>query len=533
MISVVSALAQSAEPEGSGALLIRTTGTRISRVGWLSSIAGALVTFMAVGFFIPILGLSHQQGKLALLNGPLIAIYLVAFGLMQQRMGDRYAARALDWLAEDREPTPEEHRLTLKLAAWSIKGDAIGWLIAGLLFSVLNGLVQSWTLAAVVAATIWLGGETTCALGYLLHERTLRPIIARALAVRPAGSRVAPGVRMRLGMAWLLGTGVPFVGLFVLGIVGAVGSLDHPQYIGTAVIFLASVGTFTGFLATILAAKAIAHPVTAVRIGLERIARGELDVDVPVDDGSEVGQLQAGFNRMAEGLRERERIRDLFGRQVGQEVARAALSEGVRLGGEEREVAALFVDLVGSTSLALALPPTEVVRVLNRFFRVVVEVVEAEGGLVNKFEGDAALCVFGAPVVCQDCAGDALRAARRLAARLSRELPEVDFGIGVSAGEAVAGNVGAEHRFEYTVIGDPVNEAARLAELAKERPERVLGSSAALDRAGESERRAWSVTEAAVLRGRLAPTQLAHPQLQLDSPPEAPGQSENPTVPTQ
>jgi adenylate cyclase len=196
-------------------------------------------------------------------------------------------------------------------------------------------------------------------------------------------------------------------------------------------------------------------------------------------------------------------------------------------------VAALFVDLVGSTSLALALPPTEVVRVLNRFFRVVVEVVEAEGGLVNKFEGDAALCVFGAPVVCQDCAGDALRAARRLAARLSRELPEVDFGIGVSAGEAVAGNVGAEHRFEYTVIGDPVNEAARLAELAKERPERVLGSSAALDRAGESERRAWSVTEAAVLRGRLAPTQLAHPQLQLASPPEAPGQSENPTVPTQ
>lgn len=320
---------------------------------------------------------------------------------------------------------------------------------------------------------------------------------------------------MRLGMAWLLGTGVPFVGVFVLGIVGAFGSVQHAHYIGGAVIFLAIVGSCTGLLATILAAKAIAHPVSAVRVGLERVARGELDVDVPVDDSSEVGQLQAGFNRMAEGLRERERIRDMFGRQVGQEVARAALSEGVRLGGEEREIAALYVDLVGSTSLALALPPTEVVRLLNRFFRVVVEVVEAEGGLVNKFEGDAALSVFGAPVVCEDCAGDGLRAARRLAARLSHELPEVDFGIGVSAGVAVAGNVGAERRFEYTVIGDPVNEAARLAELAKERPERVLASSAALDRAGEAERQAWSVTEAAVLRGRLAPTQLAHPELQL------------------
>jgi adenylate cyclase len=237
-------------------------------------------------------------------------------------------------------------------------------------------------------------------------------------------------------------------------------------------------------------------------------------VHVHVDDASEVGQLQAGFNRMAEGLRERERIRDLFGRQVGQDVAHAALSAGVKLGGEEREIAALFIDLVGSTSLALALPPTEVVRVLNRFFRVIVEVVEAEGGLVNKFEGDAALCVFGAPVEREDPAGDALRTARRLAERLSSELPEIDFGIGVSAGVAVAGNVGAERRFEYTVIGDPVNEAARLAELAKERPERVLSSSAALSRALSPEARAWSITEEALLRGRLAPTQLAHPELQ-------------------
>src|SRR5919202_6552380 len=164
---------------------------------------------------------------------------------------------------------------------------------------------------------------------------------------------------------------------------------------------------------------------------------------------------------MAGGLAERELIRDLFGRQVGREVARAALREGTRLGGEDREIGALFVDLTGSTSMALAMPPTEVVRLLNRFFRVVIEVIEEQGGLVNKFEGDAALCIFGAPVASDNPAGDALRAARLLAERLDREVPEVDFGIGVSAGRAVAGNVGAEHRFEYTVIGDPVNEAAR------------------------------------------------------------------------
>ena len=80
-----------------------------------------------------------------------------------------------------------------------------------------------------------------------------------------------------------------------------------------------------------------------MREAVDRIAAGDLDVSVPIDDSSEVGRLQAGFNRMAEGLRERERIRDLFGRQVGHDVARAALDEGTRLGGEEREIGALFV----------------------------------------------------------------------------------------------------------------------------------------------------------------------------------------------
>jgi adenylate cyclase len=364
----------------------------------------------------------------------------------------------------------------------------------------------------VVAATIWLGGETMCALIYLASERILRPVTARALAVRPTDETVAPGVRGRLTMAWALGTGVPLLGVLVVATVGLTKSGVGTEYVAAAVVFLGALATFAGLLATLFAAKAIADPLTSVREGLEKIEEGDLEVRVPVDDGSEVGLLQAGFNRMAEGLCERERIRDMFGRQVGEEVARAALLEGTRLGGEEREVGALFVDLVGSTSMAMAMPPTEVVRLLNRFFRVVVEVVEAEGGLVSKFEGDAALCVFGAPVPREDPAGDALRAARALAERLSRDVPETDFGIGISAGIAVAGNVGAEHRFEYTVIGDPVNEAARLSELAKQRPERVLASEVALTRATDSESDSWSVTDSTVLRGRSVATSVAHPR---------------------
>jgi class 3 adenylate cyclase len=141
-----------------------------------------------------------------------------------------------------------------------------------------------------------------------------------------------------------------------------------------------------------------------------------------------------------------------------------------------------------------------------------VDAAEEHGGWVNKFEGDGALCVFGAPNARRDAAGDALRAARSIRERLADELPSVDAGIGVSAGPAVAGNVGTEQRHEYTVIGDPVNEAARLCELAKRRPERVLASAAVVERADTEEAANWELDESVVLRGRETPTRLATPR---------------------
>jgi adenylate cyclase len=478
----------------------------------VANAAGTVVVFTSVGFLIPIFLHPSDRAGLALLNAPLIVAYFLLAQFVVGRYADRHQAATLDWVVKERAPDTREHRLTLGLALYEAKLAALSWIAAGVLFSALNAVAHSWDFAAVAAATIWCGGETTCALVYLASERVLRPVIARALAARLSDGTAAPGVRGRLVMAWLLGTGVPLLGVLVVGTVGVTKSGVATEYVAAAVLFLGAVATGVGLLATVFAAKAISDPVTSVRTGLERVERGDLDAHVPVDDGSEVGLLQAGFNRMAEGLRERERIRDLFGRQVGEDVARAALRDGTRLGGEEREIGAVFIDLVGSTSMALAMPPTEVVRLLNRFFRVVVEVVGAEGGLVSKFQGDAALCVFGAPVTSEDPTSDALRCARALAARLSRDVPEIDFGIGISAGVAVAGNVGAEHRFEYTVVGDPVNEAARLSELAKQRPERVLASEAALARAVEAESSAWSVTDSAVLRGRNVATGMAHPR---------------------
>jgi adenylate cyclase len=171
----------------------------------------------------------------------------------------------------------------------------------------------------------------------------------------------------------------------------------------------------------------------------------------------------------------------------------------------------LFIDLVGSTTLAATRPPAEVVVLLNEFFRIVVDAVDKQGGFVNKFQGDAALAIFGAPLEHPDACGAALAAARELHDELIEGLGANEFGIGVSAGRAIAGHIGAQARFEYTVIGDPVNEAARLTELAKLEDGHVLASAVAVSGAVDAEALCWDVGEVVELRGRAAPTQLARP----------------------
>jgi class 3 adenylate cyclase len=192
-------------------------------------------------------------------------------------------------------------------------------------------------------------------------------------------------------------------------------------------------------------------------------------------------------------------------------VAALAEQQRPRLGGEERHAAVIFVDIIGSTQLVTGRPAVEVVDLLNRFFAVVVEEVDRHHGLVNKFEGDAALAVFGAPVTLDHPADEALAAARAVAERLNAEIPECQAGIGVASGQVVAGNVGAKERFEYTVIGEPVNEAARLCELAKDAPSRLLASSETVSAATESERARWTFGDTVTLRGHDEPTRLALP----------------------
>ena len=450
-------------------------------------------------------------GHVVRANAVAAALYIVVAVPIGYVWGFRHFQGLDDWLASGAPPSAHEQRVVLRGPLHLLKVQAVLWLGAVVPLTVINGSF-SGALARNVALTVALGGTTTCAVTYLLSERVLRPITMRALADGLPGRESLPGVAARALLAWALGTGVAVVGLALVAAFVLAGASTNVTQLAETILALALTALLAGGLVTLLAARATADPIHSVADALSQVQAGHFDVRVPVYDGTEVGLLQSGFNRMSAGLAERERIRELFGRQVGEDVARAALEGDIELGGEERDVAILFVDLIGSTALAADRPPQEVVTVINRFFAVVVQAVDGQGGWINKFEGDGALAIFGAPIALTDAYGRALAAARTAASELARQLPEHPAAVGVSAGLAVAGHIGETQRYEYTVIGDPVNEAARLTELAKTEPGRVLASAVVVRGAADAEAQRWELGDAVTLRGRSEPTRLARPR---------------------
>ncbi len=198
---------------------------------------------------------------------------------------------------------------------------------------------------------------------------------------------------------------------------------------------LGGVALVVGLFAVILAARASADPITSVRQAINDVEQGDLDVEVPVYDASELGLLQAGFNRMVGGLRERERIREVFGTYVDRDVAEHILEEGTAMEGEEVEVTLMFLDVRDFTGFAERAPAREVVATLNRLFERAVPIIREHHGHVDKFVGDGLLAVFGAPRRDRDHAEQAMGAALAIAAAVAEEFEgELEIGIGVNSG---------------------------------------------------------------------------------------------------
>ncbi|MDO7869105.1 adenylate/guanylate cyclase domain-containing protein [Nocardioides jiangxiensis] len=421
----------------------------------------------------------------------------------------RQVEPVVSWLEARRSPTDDEKLALLAVPRTAFAFHARGWMLGVVTFMLLNAWRLGWNGAWSVGQIVLIAGICASALAYLVAERLIRPLASVALRNGvPERARLRTVVT-RTMFAWALGTAAPVVGLVMVGSRLLTDDTNVTvNQIARTMIVIALIALVVGGLMILLAGRATSDPVRQLRLGLAQLERGDLDVHLPIYDGTDIGVLQAGFNDMAAGLRERERMRDLFGRHVGDDVARAALEGGVRLRGEARYVGVLFTDVIGSTTLATEREPGEVVMLLNRFFEIVIDVVHQHDGWINKFEGDAALAVWGVPTEVEDLERKVLHAARELGRRLQDELPEVPAGIGVTAGEVVAGNVGVAERYEYTLIGDPVVEASRLSEVAKRFPGRVVANAALLDAAGP-EAEAWVRKNPVRPRGRVAETVIA------------------------
>ena len=473
-----------------------------------TNVLAAIGSMLFVRYLIPMpevreLGLGGQLGAIgviyaavAVVLGVVVTLYLFRPVLEWQRHPDGHDPNMVRHLVM-RLPVLQT---IIVVAVWGI----------GIAIVTAGALRVDARLAAVVLTTALLTAFVTAVLTYLQAERLVRPIAASALARRFEDSTLQPPIKWQLYLTWFTTSAVPMVGVLLLTIAqrygyftGTVGELT------SAIVALITAGIVTGFVGTALVIMSVVDPIKELQGAINRVRRGEQNTQVDIYDGSEIGVLQAGFNEMMRGLRDRQRVRDVFGQYVGAEVAQKALEERPELGGEERKVAVLFIDVVGSTSFAVDHTPEEVVAALNEFFDVVVEVVHRNKGVINKFQGDAALAVFGAPVSLHDAASHALQAAREL----QRDLAglELKAGIGVASGHVVAGHVGGADRFEYTVIGDAVNGAARLTDLAKDTPGMVLTNAATLRAANEVEQQRWTLMKSVELRGRGKMTQLARP----------------------
>ena len=202
-------------------------------------------------------------------------------------------------------------------------------------------------------------------------------------------------------------------------------------------------------------ARSIARPLRSMAAATEKVAHGDLDIDLTnIRTTDEVGRLAQSFMRMTEGLRERDRIRDTFGRYLTREVVNRLLEskDGLRLGGENREITMIMSDLRGFTALTSSMPPQQVLAFLNRYLGKMVEILIDYQGTIDEIIGDGILAFFGAPEPLDDHPARAVACALKMQAAMDEinalneadGLPRLDMGVAVNTGSVVVGNIGSE-----------------------------------------------------------------------------------------
>jgi len=343
-------------------------------------------------------------------------------------------------------------------------------------------------------------------LGPLVGEAIMEPIphaspatVLRLLLGMPTATPQIIRTSTGTQLAWLFF----FVSLMPMCVLGgsiylkmtalgleAPGGARHS--LGPWIVYLIVLNTGVSVAIVTLMSQRIHEAMHALLHTMQQILQGDLSGHWSPRTTDEFLDLGVGFNTMLLGLREREAVKDTFGRFVSRGVAEAVLEGRIPLHGELREVTVLFQDIRGFTSLSEKTPPEALLWMLNEFFTEMVAAVEAHGGVVKQFTGDGVMALFGAPGIQAEHPALAVRAALNMLTRLEAfntrrqargEVP-LRIGVGIHTGEVVAGCVGPDTRLEYSVVGDAVNLASRVQDLTKEMGVMILVTDATAARLG-------------------------------------------------
>jgi len=399
------------------------------------------------------------------------------------RLGDRWTRPVHRWSRKLRAgaspaSVPVEVRRRVLNAALMIGLLSLAaWFVAGLFYLVVLGVgyrIGAFETLRIFLSIVLVGGPVASALAFLVSEYHWRreiPLFFPDGELERAGVLRLP-IRIRLLVTFLLTSILPLLLMLTLDL-----SLQR-RVPGTlavvfrelvrAQLFLVGIAAVASTTMALLVARFIHRPIQALRHGMAQVAAGDLTTRVPVRSTDELGELNRHFNSMVEQLRLAAQARELFGRYVSPAVARQALERGGGLDSTVVRATAMFVDLRGFTALAQRAAVQDVVRVLNTFYATVERVCDRESGVVTQFLGDGVVVVFGGPLrPADDHARRAVRAAISLQWALMNHpaLPGIGrlhAGIGICTGDMVAGNIRASERVVYTIVGDAVNQAARL-----------------------------------------------------------------------